>query len=161
MARDGKTLIPGRAVTPPTSPGRAKDGSASRRGGRGAKPFVLPDLNSELLRMATLAYRSAVEHRVRLIKKWEPRDAELRKLDEFHRTRVAWENASYFADNVQELAGSVLMAAARGDKAYPMYSSVTDVLNSKHPTKDLRKVIDKIKAVLEVFNGQVRKVSGT
>jgi len=76
------------------------------------KLYRIPEPDPETLAAAFESYRLAVEWERRVILKWEPRDAELRKLDEFHRTRVAWENEYYHAEEVRKFAQDMLLRTA-------------------------------------------------
>ena len=70
--------------------------------------FRLSPVDSRLASAAIAAYRLAVEYDVRVRERWASRGAELKRLDGWHRTRVAWENASFRAQRLKERAGDVL-----------------------------------------------------
>jgi len=66
---------------------------------------------TEAAQLAITAYKLAWKYRRAVQKQWEPRLEEIRKLDEFHRTSVAWENAMTRSDWLCEEAGYVLLRA--------------------------------------------------
>ncbi|RLB39097.1 MAG: hypothetical protein DRH30_10440 [Deltaproteobacteria bacterium] len=66
-------------------------------------------------RKAIYAYRLAVAYRERVLDKWIPRDEELRKLDSFHRTRVALESDCYRFERLCECASYVLLRVLRDE----------------------------------------------
>lgn len=64
---------------------------------------------------AIYAYRLAFAYRERVLNKWIPRDEQLRKLDSFHRTWVAWENDCYRYERLCACASDALLHVVRGD----------------------------------------------
>lgn len=80
------------------------------------RPRKMPSLpipDAAVLAAAELAYRLAVLNGRRVDARWERRGAELRRLDEFHRTRVAWENAHVLAEWLCEEAGDLVLCVLR------------------------------------------------
>jgi len=62
-------------------------------------PFVRIDpCDVEVIRI----YRLAKDYRRRMFKKWVPRYPELQHLDEFHRTRVAYEGDMFRAEELMK-----------------------------------------------------------
>lgn len=78
------------------------------------KSFLFSHNKVTLKDQAGAAYEAAVTYQRWVLKKWEPRDAELRRKDEFNRTRIAWENDSYRAEMLRKLTGDLLLAVVRG-----------------------------------------------
>jgi len=74
---------------------------------------------TEPVRLALTAYKLAWKYRRAILKQWAPRSEELRQLDEFHRTYVAWENADTRSEWLIEEAGYVLLRAASERKPIP------------------------------------------
>ena len=83
--------------------------------------MTFPREHPDRVHAAIHAYRLSVEYRRRVIDKWQKRaDAgeSLRALDEFHRTRVAWENDMWRSEKLTERAKEVLLSAVRGDEPH-------------------------------------------
>lgn len=72
-----------------------------------------------VLDAAVLAYRLAWAYTEQERARWEPRLEEVNRLDAFHRTRVARENAITRAEWLREEAGHVLLRAAVGGVPFP------------------------------------------
>lgn len=72
----------------------------------------LPEIDEAAFALALGAYRAAVEHRINVAKKWEPRAEEIRKADEFSRVRVSFENETYVAERLVERASHLFRCAA-------------------------------------------------
>ena len=66
---------------------------------------------TEAVQLALTAYKLAWKYRRAMQKQWAPRAEELRKLDAFHRTHVAWENADTRSEWLCEETGHVLLRA--------------------------------------------------
>jgi len=64
------------------------------------------------------AYRLAHEYRDYILEKWRPRQAELRELDEFHRTHVAWENDCYRFETLIDETGRALLSTINGSEQW-------------------------------------------
>lgn len=124
-----------------------------------AKRFHLPALDAVAMEMALDAYRAACEHQMRLEDKWEPKESLLSKLDEFHRTRVAHENAFYRSRALIERANEVMRAVSRSaynDPARlfpPMWDTFSEEVLRKSKDRSEQRVLGKIDAV----NAYVRK----
>jgi hypothetical protein len=73
----------------------------------------------ESVRLAISAYRLACKYRKRVQEQWEPRLPELRQLDAFHRSCVAYENADTRADWLCEETAHVLLSAVGGREPIP------------------------------------------
>lgn len=83
------------------------------------KAYVLPEPDAELLATALKAYRLAMQYSRRMYLKWEPRSAELRRKDEFHPTRCAWETDGFRGDQILAAARAALLTVACGSKKLP------------------------------------------
>ena len=70
----------------------------------------------EQTKKAIKAYQLAIKYREYIENKWIPRAVELRQLDSFHRTHVAWENDDYRAENLVKYAGRMLLCTAVGQQ---------------------------------------------
>lgn len=76
----------------------------------------------ERIEKAVGAYQLAIEYRRRVLDKWQKRaDAgeNLRDIDEFHRTRVAWENDMWRSEKLIERAQEVLLWVIQGVEIAP------------------------------------------
>lgn len=80
----------------------------------------LPPLNKEALESAVKAYRMALEYCLHVEGKWAPRQKELSALDPFHRTRVAYENATFLSERLAREALFVVEAVLNGVAPFPL-----------------------------------------
>lgn len=69
----------------------------------------------EAIKDAIAAYRGIVDHLRKLDEHWVPKHARLAKLDSFHRSRVARENAYYWGREIRDYAVDVLLSVVRGE----------------------------------------------
>lgn len=76
-------------------------------------------LNDQLMKLAIEAYRYLVREIERSEVYWGCRGDDVDKKDEFHRSRVARENAHYWSSELHDHAKSVLAAIARGETPWP------------------------------------------
>jgi hypothetical protein len=74
---------------------------------------------SNAVQLSLTAYELAWKYCCSVHKQWEPRAEELRQLDEFHRTSIAFENADARADWLCEECAHVLLRAASKRKPIP------------------------------------------
>jgi hypothetical protein len=82
---------------------------------------TFPREHDDRVHAAIHAYRLAVEYRRRVMIKWQKRaDAgeKLSAIDEFHRTRVSWENDMWRSEKLTERAKEVLLTSIRGDEPF-------------------------------------------
>jgi hypothetical protein len=107
----------------------------------------LPPLDTDLLTDAVAAYRAATEYRLHIEAKWAKRGAELRRLDEFHRTYVTWENDEHRAAKLYERAVEYMKAAARGATHVFVDSFDDDHVFSRCKERQFRKVLDALAAL--------------
>jgi len=112
---------------------------------------------SDAVGAALHAYRLACRYHDHIIGKWLPRDAELRKLDEMHRTRCAWENDLYRAEKLVDLAGRVLLAVARGDAAQDVFRDpwVEEHVFSKCKNRRFLRVLRAVDALMKTDHAAV------
>jgi len=119
--------------------------------------YKIPEPDSETLEAAFRAYRLAVEYERRVILKWEPRDVELRKLGEFNRTRIAWENEIYLAEEVRKFASDILLRTASCyGRLYGMDQVLYDAL-SKRKDRNLIRVLRAVEKAFVLFRERMKK----
>ena len=105
--------------------------------------------------LALAAYRAAVRHERAVEAQWAaPRGEELRRLDEFHRTRVAWENAATLAEWLREEAADTLLAVARGDRPLGWTKDRLEYV-TKSRNRSIRAVLAQLRSLHE--DGEVRR----
>ena len=73
--------------------------------------------------LAISAHRLAWGYRCAVYRKWAPRAEELRQLDAFHRTHVAWENAGTRGEWLCEETAHVLLRAVEGRRPFGLHAS--------------------------------------
>ena len=74
------------------------------------------DTDGTAVDLAIKAYRLACQYRKAIWKKWAPRREELRKLGEWNRSSIAFENDTYRSECLCEEAAQVLFCAVRGSQ---------------------------------------------
>lgn len=81
--------------------------------------FVLPKPHPQLLESARRTYRLAIQYRHRVDEKWEPREKELDKADEFSRISIARENDNYRAERLVDYTRAIYLMATVGSWEWP------------------------------------------
>ncbi|NIN64194.1 MAG: hypothetical protein GTO63_05745 [Anaerolineae bacterium] len=106
---------------------------------------------NERIEKAIKAYRLALKYREKVLKKWELRGDELRSLDEFHRTRVAWENDMWRSEELEKATARTVLGAIKGEPGWMPTFNVSYF--EKCRNRDFLKVWNLLKEMIdeEVF----------
>lgn len=120
------------------------------------KAYVLPAPDAELLACALEAYRLAMQYSRRMYLKWQPRSAELRRKDEFHPTRCAWENDDYRGDQIVKAARDAMLTIACGSKKLPGVDPMDIKMFNDCKNRDFVRAASALNTVYRIARGEVR-----
>lgn len=116
------------------------------------KAYTVRKADPELLALAVEAYRLAVQYRRRNILKWDPRDEELRKADEFSRVRCAWENSDYMGERLEDITKHCLLAIISANRELPKLLLKFDAdLFKKSKNRDFVRALNAFQKMLDNF----------